>query len=92
MAWFYLCVAGAFEIAWAVGLKYTDGFSRPLPSVGTVLALGASLYFLCIVTQKHSRRRHVCRVGKGSARRERRPWESRCLPSRLRSLGSSPCC
>ncbi len=46
MAWTYLVVAGAFEIAWAVGLKYTEGFSRPWPSVGTALAMIASLYLL----------------------------------------------
>lgn len=46
MAWYYLCVAGVFEVVWAIGLKYTDGFSRPWPSVGTVLAMVASFYFL----------------------------------------------
>ena len=39
MAWIYLIVAGLFEIAWAVGLKYTEGFSRPLPTVLTVVAM-----------------------------------------------------
>lgn len=36
MAWFYLFVAGLFEIAWAMGLKYTQGFSKFWPSVGTI--------------------------------------------------------
>ena len=37
-----LCVAGVFEVAWAVGLKYSDGFTRPLPALLTVAAMGAS--------------------------------------------------
>ncbi len=46
MAWTYLLVAGVFEIAWAVSLKYTDGFTRLWPSVGTVVAMGISM--VCI--------------------------------------------
>ncbi|HSA61862.1 MAG TPA: quaternary ammonium compound efflux SMR transporter SugE [Nitrospiraceae bacterium] len=46
MEWLYLAIAGLFEIAWAVGLKYTDGFSRPWPSAATGLAMLASFYFL----------------------------------------------
>ncbi len=46
MGWTYLCIAGVFEVVWVIGLKYTDGFSRPLPSVVTVLAMGVSLYLL----------------------------------------------
>ena len=42
MAWALLCIAGAFEVAWAVGLKYSDGFTRPLPAILTLLAMGAS--------------------------------------------------
>ena len=48
MAWTYLAVAGLFEIGWAVGLKYSDGFSRPIPSLLTVVAMGISLWFLSI--------------------------------------------
>ena len=48
MAWAYLAVAGLFEIGWAVGLKYSDGFSRPIPSLLTVVAMGISLWFLSI--------------------------------------------
>ena len=44
--WFFLAVAGLLEIGWAVGLKYTDGFSRPLPSALTVATMIASFYFL----------------------------------------------
>lgn len=46
MAWVYLFVAGLFEVAWAIGLKYTDGFSRPLPTVGTILAMVTSMGLL----------------------------------------------
>jgi len=44
--WLSLGIAGAFEIVWAVGLKYTDGFSRLWPSLLTLWAMGLSLYFL----------------------------------------------
>jgi quaternary ammonium compound-resistance protein SugE len=46
MAWIVLVAAGLFEVAWAVGLKYTDGFSRLWPSVGTVAAMIISLFLL----------------------------------------------
>jgi quaternary ammonium compound-resistance protein SugE len=46
MAWLYLAVAGLFEIAWAIGLKYTEGFSRLWPSLWTVAAMILSLGFL----------------------------------------------
>jgi len=46
MPWFYLFVAGIAEIGWAVGLKYTEGFSRPLPTVLTIAAMAFSLWML----------------------------------------------
>lgn len=46
MAWTYLLIAGLFEVGWAIGLKYTDGFSRLWPSIGTILAMIISLAFL----------------------------------------------
>src|SRR5439155_5108497 len=46
MAWLFLLVAGLCEIAWAIGLKYTEGFSRLLPMIGTVAAMVASIGFL----------------------------------------------
>jgi quaternary ammonium compound-resistance protein SugE len=46
MSWILLVIAGLFEVAWAVGLKYTDGFSRLLPSVLTVLAMVCSVVLL----------------------------------------------
>ena len=46
MAWVSLFIAGLLEIGWAIGLKYTDGFSRLWPTVGTAVAMIASLIFL----------------------------------------------
>ncbi|MET1025101.1 MAG: quaternary ammonium compound efflux SMR transporter SugE [Pseudoxanthomonas sp.] len=46
MAWVYLLVAGIFEIGFAMGLKYTEGFTRLWPSVGTMAAAGASLWLM----------------------------------------------
>ncbi|VVQ32807.1 Quaternary ammonium compound-resistance protein SugE [Pseudomonas fluorescens] len=46
MSWIILLFAGLFEVGWAVGLKYTDGFSRPLPTALTVAAMAISLGLL----------------------------------------------
>ncbi|MEC4673180.1 MAG: multidrug efflux SMR transporter [Nitrospirota bacterium] len=46
MAWTYLLVAGVFEIVWAVSLKFSDGFTRLWPSIGTVVAMGISMVFI----------------------------------------------
>ena len=46
MAWIILFFAGLFEVGWAVGLKYTEGFTRPLPTVLTVAAMLVSLGLL----------------------------------------------
>lgn len=46
MAWVSLFIAGMFEIAWAIGLKYTHGFTRLWPTVGTVTAMIVSFAFL----------------------------------------------
>ncbi|MEO8364623.1 MAG: quaternary ammonium compound efflux SMR transporter SugE [Pseudoxanthomonas sp.] len=46
MPWIYLLLAGIFEIGFAIGLKYTEGFTRLWPSVGTVIAAGISLWLL----------------------------------------------
>lgn len=48
MPWTLLFLAGLFEIAWAVGLKYSDGFTRFWPSVATLIALVASLILLSL--------------------------------------------
>ncbi|RUU07331.1 QacE family quaternary ammonium compound efflux SMR transporter, partial [Mesorhizobium sp. M6A.T.Ca.TU.002.02.2.1] len=46
MSWILLFFAGLFEIGWAIGLKYTDGFSKPLPTVLTVVSMVVSLALL----------------------------------------------
>ncbi len=46
MSWIILLFAGLFEVGWAVGLKYTDGFSRPLPTALTIAAMAVSLGLL----------------------------------------------
>lgn len=51
MNWFYLFIAGLFEIAWAVGLKYTEGWTRLWPSLITAALMIASFYFLSIAVR-----------------------------------------
>ena len=46
MAWIYLFLAGLFEIGWAMGLKYTEGFTRLWPTVGTAVAILLSMTLL----------------------------------------------
>ncbi len=46
MDWFILCIAGLFEIGWAIGLKYTDGFTRTWPTIVTILAIIISMSLL----------------------------------------------
>ena len=48
MAWIILVIAGLFEVGWAIGLKYTEGFTRLWPTVWTVLAMIISLWLLGI--------------------------------------------
>jgi quaternary ammonium compound-resistance protein SugE len=48
MPWVYLFLAGLFEFGWAIGLKYTDGFTRLMPSVWTVAAMAISLFLLAL--------------------------------------------
>jgi quaternary ammonium compound-resistance protein SugE len=51
MAWALLFVAGLFEIGWAIGLKYTDGFTRLWPSVWTGLAMVVSVVLLALAVR-----------------------------------------
>jgi quaternary ammonium compound-resistance protein SugE len=51
MAWVILVAAGLFEVGWAIGLKYTEGFTRPWPTAWTVLAMVISLWLLGIAMQ-----------------------------------------
>lgn len=48
MHWIYLFVAGLFEISWAVGLKFTHGFTNIIPSILTVIGMICSFYFLAL--------------------------------------------
>jgi quaternary ammonium compound-resistance protein SugE len=48
MDWIYLVLAGLLEIGWAVGLKYSDGFSKPIPTIMTVITMVASFTLLAI--------------------------------------------
>ena len=48
MAWFYLSLAGLLEVGWAIGLKYTAGFSRLIPTALTVAAMVGSTWLLAI--------------------------------------------
>ncbi|MCX4189007.1 quaternary ammonium compound efflux SMR transporter SugE [Methylophaga sp. OBS3] len=48
MNWLILIFAGLLEVVWAVGLKYTEGFSKPIPSIITIAAMLASVYFLSV--------------------------------------------
>ncbi len=50
--WLYLAIAGLFECVWAVGLKYTEGFTRLLPTVATAAAIIISFYFMALALQK----------------------------------------
>ena len=52
MSWIILFFAGLFEVGWAVGLKYTEGFTRPLPTALTVAAMLASLGLLGIAMKE----------------------------------------
>ena len=48
MHWIYLFIAGLFEISWAVGLKFTHGFTHIIPSILTLIGMIASFYFLAL--------------------------------------------
>ncbi|MFO0839555.1 MAG: multidrug efflux SMR transporter [Phycisphaerae bacterium] len=51
MAWTWLTIAGLFEIAWVIGLKLSNGFTRPIPSAVTVFAMIASMWLLGLATR-----------------------------------------
>ncbi|NKE36433.1 multidrug efflux SMR transporter [Natronococcus sp. JC468] len=46
MSWYLLLLAGLFEIGWAVGLEYSDGLTKPWPTLGTVVSLVISMVLL----------------------------------------------
>lgn len=51
MNWFILVVAGLFEVGWAIGLKYTEGFTRLWPTIWTILSMAISLGLLGIAVK-----------------------------------------
>jgi len=51
MAWIYLLIAGLLEVCWAIGLKYTEGFTRLGPSIFTIVTLAGSMYLLARASQ-----------------------------------------
>jgi quaternary ammonium compound-resistance protein SugE len=51
ITWIYLILAGLLEVCWAIGLKYTEGFTRFWPSVFTLITLAASMYLLSKAAQ-----------------------------------------
>ena len=51
MAWTYLLIAAVFEVGWAIGLKYAQGFTKPVPSALTLVAMIASLFFLALAVR-----------------------------------------
>lgn len=51
MAWVYLAIAGLLEIGWAIGLKYTEGWTRLVPSLLTAVTIVASFYFLSLAVK-----------------------------------------
>jgi quaternary ammonium compound-resistance protein SugE len=52
MPWIFLLLAGLFEIAWAIGLKYSEGFSRLWPSLGSVVAMAVSVLLLAVAAKQ----------------------------------------
>ena len=52
MAWVYLVLAGLLEVVWAVGLKYSEGFSRLVPSMVTAVAAAASFWLLALALKQ----------------------------------------
>jgi quaternary ammonium compound-resistance protein SugE len=71
MAWLVLFVAGLLEIGWAIGLKYTESFTRLVPSVLTLGAMAGSIVLLGLALK-------TLPIGPGSAPLEQLFSESRC--------------
>jgi quaternary ammonium compound-resistance protein SugE len=63
-AWIMLAGAGLLEIVWAIGLKYADGFTKPVPTTITIAAMAASMWLLAM----------AARSGPASARSARHCW------------------
>ena len=55
MEWFYLVIAGIFEVGWAIGLKYSQGFTKTLPSIVTIAGMAASFFFIIVFKKSANR-------------------------------------
>jgi quaternary ammonium compound-resistance protein SugE len=88
MPWVLLFIAGLLEVGWAIGLKYTEGFSRLWPSVGTVAAMTLSVILLGLAMRSlpvgtaYAVWTSIGAVGTA-------PWALCCLPSRQQPHGWS---
>lgn len=51
MAWLYLVIAGIFEVVWAISLKFSNGFTRIVPTIITLVGMAVSFYFLAVATK-----------------------------------------
>ncbi|MGC4017943.1 MAG: quaternary ammonium compound efflux SMR transporter SugE [Muricomes sp.] len=51
MPWVYLTIAGIFEVVWAIGLKYSHGFTKLIPSIVTIVGMIISFYLLALATK-----------------------------------------
>jgi hypothetical protein len=81
-AWVALALAGLLEVGWAIGLKYTEGFSRLWPSVVTIALMAASFSLLSEAMRSHTQ------CGPALARLERRHSASCCSAIAPHPLGS----
>ena len=82
MAWAVLFAAGLLEIGWAIGLKYTEGFTRLVPSVLTLAAMAGSIVLLGSGAENAADRNRLCgmdrhRRGRHGAARHRAVWRAR---------------
>ena len=101
MAWIYVLAAGLLEVVWAVGLKYTDGFTRFWPSVVMVVTFSGSLFLLALAVQTipmgtaYAMFVGIGAVGAallgiflfGSGRRASRFWPQNCYSRATRDQG-----
>jgi quaternary ammonium compound-resistance protein SugE len=88
MAWVYLFVAGVLEVGWAIGLKYTEGFSKLVPSVLTLAAMVVSILLLASPSASCPSAQ-ATPSGRGLAQSAPRSSALSSLPSRPRLCGSA---
>ncbi len=89
MAWLYLLIAGLFEVAWAIGLKYTDGFTRLVPSIWTVASMVVSLAVPRPGAEDAAGRHRLCGLDRDRRGRRRDPWHRPVRGARATRCGSA---